>query len=305
MIKSEFELEILKCKKMSFETWTEEQISSLFEGVNLIRPSRNSSMFKYVSLRTNTSWDYFERMLNSSELMGATAKSLNDPFELSPHIFDDLRPSTIALAHEDRLLSERLNGSKIDKTEKYGDIDSFRSDAHAFLEKIVKYSRIISFCSRSNSPLLWSHYANSYQGACVHFFANAFNFRRDLISSVRYSSHRPTVPLSLALALSVRSASRTYNHRSGGEEEVNKYYFFTKASDWSYEEEIRIVYNVNNMSSYKFNPEGLASIIVGPQMSEKDEDRLRNLVNKSPLAHIPIKKARLSQNSFSVEIDDK
>jgi len=65
---------------------------------------------------------------------------------------------------------------------------------------------------------------------------------------------------------------------------------------------MRIVYDVNHMKSVKFEADGLASIIVGPRMSDEDEERLRNLVVNSKMPHITITRARLSTNSYSVEI---
>jgi hypothetical protein len=96
-----------------FESWTGEEIVRLQTGTNLKRPSDHQSMFKYVSLNTEASWEYLRRTLHSSELVGSAAASLNDPFELSPFIFDDLQPSTIAAAtkHNDR--PERLAGKKV------------------------------------------------------------------------------------------------------------------------------------------------------------------------------------------------
>ena len=83
---------------MSFEDWTSGEIERLALEVYPRRPSPNQSIFKYVGLNTKRSWDLFERLLKSSELVGSTFNSLNDPFELSPYQFDDLRPAAVASA---------------------------------------------------------------------------------------------------------------------------------------------------------------------------------------------------------------
>jgi len=35
------------------------------------------------------------------------------------------------------------------------------------LQNLLENARILSFCGRSDSPLLWSHYANAHRGACI------------------------------------------------------------------------------------------------------------------------------------------
>jgi hypothetical protein len=258
-------------------------------------------MFKYIGLNTKTSWDYFERMLNDLEIFGSTANSLNDPFELSPFIFDDLRPSVIAKSVGDNspTIMEILEGRpQISIEEKYADVESYREKAKNWLSKIERNSRIICFCERSDSPLLWSHYANSYKGACLHFFGKAFSSRIGQIGYVNYTPHRPTFPLSLALSL----ASKPHlNSSKIGKMEADRMYFFSKAIDWSYENEMRIVYDITSTKSIKIGKDGLAAIILGPRMVEEDQNKLRELVQKSPLSHVPIKLANLSTNSYSVQ----
>lgn len=259
-------------------------------------------MFKYVGLSNKTSWEYLGRMLNEFELVGSTATSLNDPFELSPFIFDDLRPKVVAQALGEREYSaiDRLqNKSPYKLEDKYSDLEPHREAARAYLSRTERNSRIICFCERSDSPLLWSHYANSYRGACLHFFGRAFATKSARIGYVNYTAHRPTFPMSLALALSAKPQRPS----SLLQMEAERMYFFSKALDWSYENEMRIVYNTNNAKAVSFGQDGLASIIVGPRMSQEDKDRLRDVVAQSAMPHLPVRQARLSNNSYSVEIE--
>tara|TARA_R110002012_G_scaffold317487_1_gene533990 strand:+ start:55311 stop:56156 length:846 start_codon:yes stop_codon:yes gene_type:complete len=266
----------------------------------LTRPGDHHSAFKYVGLNTKTSWDYFERTLNQHELVGATANALNDPFELSPFIFDDLRADTVAAATGFNGLLLKLQKLPAGVEENFPDMAPHRQVAEEYLARITRYSRVVSFCERSDSPLLWSHYAHSYQGACLHFVGRAFSHKSGKTGFVTYSEQRPTYPLSLALRLS-------NPHRDDSwvvaEAESDKLIYFSKAREWAYENEIRSVYNANSQSSASFNPLGLISVIVGPRMASEDIDRVKRLVAASPLRALPIRRARLSTNSFSVEID--
>ncbi|MQB34741.1 DUF2971 domain-containing protein [Rhizobium rhizogenes] len=287
---------------MSFEDWAEHEIAAVSSGLTLRVPSRHQSMFKYIGLSNKTSWEYFGRMLNEFELVGSTAASLNDPFELSPFIFDDLRPKVVAQALDDRgySINDRLqNKPPYELEEKYSDLKPHREAARAYLSRTERNSRIICFCERSDSPLLWSHYANSYKGACLHFFGRAFTAKSNRIGYVNYTAHRPTFPMSLALALSAKPQQPS----SLLQMEAERMYFFSKALDWSYENEMRIVYNTSDARAVSFGQDGLASIIMGPRMSQEDQERLRNVVAQSAMPHLPIRQAHLSANSYSVEIE--
>lgn len=288
---------------MSFEDWTSGEIERLALDVYLKRPSPHQSIFKYVALNGKKSWDLFERTLNACELVGSTYNALNDPFELSPHLFNDLRPITIARAvGEGASLASRIRGEPWAPDVLFADVARYETDAREAFAKIQQSARIIAFCDRSDSPLLWSHYANSYQGACLHFTGGAFKRRLSNFGYVSYSAHRPTYPLSLALELSARKRTG-HSEDSLRQAESDKLVFYTKAADWAYEREVRIVYNAPRQTSLPFLPDGLLSVIIGPRMSSDDEAKLRDLLGRSQVPHLPVRRASLSSNSFSVEID--
>jgi hypothetical protein len=251
-----------------FERWASEEIIRLQSGINLRRPSDYQSLFKYVSLSSETSWKHLYRTLHNSELTGSSALTLNDPFELSPYVFDDLTPNTIAEAvkHVDnaRWLSDQ---EPKPLKEVFPDITPYRKQAMDYLGTVATRYRIIAFCERIDSSLLWAHYANSYQGACLHFLAKGFRWHgRYTLGRVKYSKHRPAYPLSLALALStpVNGPPIPMNATPLRRAESNQILFFTKAEDWAYEAEARIVYEPKDNDVVKFKEDSLVSIIVGP-----------------------------------------
>jgi hypothetical protein len=122
---------------------------------------------------------------------------------------------------------------------------------------------------------------------------------------VSYSKYRPASPLSLALALSSkpdqpRTAKATPLQRA----ESNKILFFTKADDWAYEAEIRLVYDQTQHSVVSFNKDSLVSIITGPRFTEENRQRLDTVLKNSLYENIPIRQARLSKTTFTVEIGE-
>lgn len=291
-----------------FENWAGDEITSIQTGTNLKRPSDHQSLFKYISLDSELSWNHLERTLHELELVGAESEKLNDPFELSPCIFDDLQPSTIAASTKYNNFTERISGKQPRPLEEvFSDVALYRDQAQKFFHSLAKRYRIIAFCERSDSSLLWSHYANSYQGACLHFLAKGLRTRsRPTLGYVTYSKYRPTYPLSLALSLSPKRngppipENATYSNRA----ESEKILFFTKAEDWSYESELRLVYDVQRTPTVKFDKDGLVSIITGPRFSTKNRQRLDSILRGSKYYQsLIVRKARLSKTTFSVEID--
>lgn len=108
-----------------------------------------------MALNGKKSWDLFERTLNACELVGSTYNALNDPFELSPHLFNDLRPVTIARALGERAsLSSRMKGEPWDPDVLFADVAQYETDARQAFARIQQSARIIAFCDRSDSPLL-------------------------------------------------------------------------------------------------------------------------------------------------------
>ncbi|MGL3104912.1 DUF2971 domain-containing protein [Bradyrhizobium sp. BR 1432] len=285
----------------AFENWADDQISRLQTSINIRRPSEYQPLFKYISLASEASWEHLSRTLHSSELTGSVAANLNDPFEVLPCVFDDLNPDVIAEAVGHNALLERLQGTGRTVGEIFADRQRYVQQAGEYLIDISSRYRIVSFSERSDSALLWAHYSNSYQGTCLHFLPSGFEWHQRLnLGYVSYSQYRPTYPLSLALALSSKRSEKHFLRRA----ESEKTLFSTKSTDWSYEAEVRLVYEKKETSSVRFKPCSLVSIILGPRFSDEGRSRLMDLLRGTTYDRISVRRARLSKTTFSVEIDD-
>lgn len=86
--------------------------------------------------------------------------------------------------------------------------------------------------------------------------------------------------------------------------ESEKLLFFTKADDWAYESEIRLVYDPKESPAAKFHADSLVSIILGPRFTDERHQRLTDILNGARYENIALSKARLSKTTFSVEIAD-
>jgi len=279
--------------------WLSEELSVIVDGSKLVKPSPGQSLFKYISLDSERSWGLLYGTLKHGLLVGQAAKSLNDPFELSPSIFDDLRDDEfveMVVRKRNPFLKLTNDEHMLVPTAKARDI------AEDYIRDIQSGNLIISFSERHDSPLLWAHYANNYRGACLHFLGgNMFGYRDSLFGKVQYRENRPILPLSLAYNLADKqSRSRSVRLRAA----VQKLFFFEKAIDWSYEKEVRHVYSLTpNRDSVSFEQRNLLSIICGPRMAQDDKDRLRQIVSESAFTSIPILDAQVSKNSFGIFVD--
>jgi hypothetical protein len=189
-------------RELRFKHWLAVAMRS---GIHLRRSSDYQSLFKYVDLNSQISWDYLRKTLCNAELIGSGATSLNDPVELNPYIFDDLQPGTIAKAVKRIDLAFLHNGPPTPVTEIFPNREPFRQQARSYLEQIFDRTRIVAFCERVDSSLLWSHYADSYKGACLHFVSEGFH-RHLRLGNVNYSKYRPYYPLETRLSFSKAAA---------------------------------------------------------------------------------------------------
>mgnify|MGYP000185405157 CR=1 FL=1 len=261
----------------------------------------HESIYKYVSLDGKQSWNYFERMLEEGILIGSTLSSLNDPLEGSPKIFNDLNDSV----YEECCVYFDKDGIRRDEREFSNSIpmENLFKIVQERLDRTKQTARIISFARRSDSHLLWSHYAKSHHGACLHFSLAGFGDPKLAVGSVSYTQNRPVVPLSLLARLTL--APETDHHpedRTVLRRELYKGLFFTKPQDWSYEEEVRVIYSTTNMTNLKFRKQSLYEIILGAKCPTEVKHRIKSLVSQYA-PQVEIRQARLTQDTFSVEIE--
>lgn len=261
----------------------------------------HESVFKYVSLDGKQSWNYFERMLSENVLIGATLASLNDPLEGSPKIINDLSQEV----YEECCLYFDKDGIRRDER-RYSDslpYDELEGHVQERLTKTKDTARIISFARRADSHLLWSHYAKSHFGACLHFNLAGFDDPKLVVGAVSYTQNRPVVPLSLLARLALPPEKDHHvEDRKILRQELYRGLFFKKPLDWAYEEEVRIIYSTINMTNVAFKNAYLYEIILGAKADTETELRIRELVaNYAP--RIEIRRARLTRDTFGVEIE--
>lgn len=118
---------------------------------------------------------------------------------------------------------------------------------------------------------MWSHYGNSLRGGCLCFDTSKDVALFDKAQKVQYTD--------------LRSYQPNFN------------LYFTKASDWSYEQEWRIVVE---QDSDKIRTPSIAGIILGEKMSKDNQLSLGTLATKRT---INIYRAIADRDTFKIRIE--
>lgn len=143
-------------------------------------------------------------------------------------------------------LRENLQEKKV-KVSRFGDYGSindpfelaaydisdpeFRTAHRAVTDDFCKKLGFVCFSERMSSPVMWAHYADNHRGVCLEFDVTAEN-----IFKVTYKSRK------LFKGISLETYRNHVNH--GNIREV----YGTKAKDWAYEKEWRLLVGLQGSS---------------------------------------------------------
>lgn len=201
------------------------------------------------------------RLLCESETWYSTPSAFNDPLEGLPEVINDI----------DRLQLEELHDyvhPNDGQAVRYRHSWSWTEDGDDYRVSVEEYQRrieddirdnlakaldgrgILTLSKRWDSPLMWSHYADSHKGFCIEY--DATDRRCKFLRPVRYDSPRG-IRLSDLYRWKVRKEME-------GLEGVVASAFLCKAPDWEYEEEWRDVSRAKGVHSAPF---GVCGIVFG------------------------------------------
>lgn len=264
-------------------------------------------------------------VLKSNSIRFTPPNEFNDPFEFKFKI-NEITNFEDTLNHA----LNQLNDTVLTETEKYGlqdkkdeifdatiahlhefedsfnDLfgDFFGSKAAAtFYSELVDLSGVLSLSEDEKNILMWSHYADSHKGYCIgfnsqHDFFNAKRSEHDEFNHLRevyYTTDFPDKHINSLESIDV---------------------FLTKAIDWRYEKEWRIIkllsdadktLDLNNTKVHLFNipSDAVCEIIIGCNANDDFTKEICNLVNqRTDLSHVKLKKAEISKNQYKIILRD-
>lgn len=224
------------------------------------------------------------------------ASLLNETVWLSsPSAFNDPFDCAITLSREklqeslDHAVTEiaRRNGIPREQIENHDKIIEQDESAYEWLRNSLRTSmQKIGVLCLSATPyeiLMWSHYAENHKGFCVEYDFSEGTHLRKLAQPVRY---REVVP-SLSLA----------NLPKDAKDNFLEVCIFTKAKQWEYEQEWRVIMHEGGRSFQA--PSKVTSITFGVRMPLEEKIMIhRALRHKSG---ITFKEAQLPDDRFAVE----
>jgi hypothetical protein len=175
---------------------------------------------------------------------------------------------------------------------------SFEEGTRRLMARIAASVGMLCLTSRNDSILMWSHYANRHQGVCVQF--------RGLEElpcpplPIVYSDKYPELDL---LAYEPFLARQDELARAKQRELVERMYL-TKAKDWSYEHEWRIIdwaaARAGSRGFHSINPNHLTGIIFGCRITKEDGEKIRACVVQMKT---PIRLYQAAQSSTAFRLD--
>jgi hypothetical protein len=277
-------------------------------------------LFKYTGIKTA------EKILTSRMLRWSSPLLFNDPFDVPRELIPDatvddvregfsrvvielieddhrdlstVKPEVAAIveqALEMRRKSGALTNALIIATLKSQTKESgLRSESLDDLRRAwwkgLPTLRLLCLAESAKHQAMWHHYADKYEGVVLEF-STATN-GKDTFSQatqVNYPQEKPDTYSAYGFA---RLMCRNIEHSTT---EMFRQAIFTKAPDWAYEAEWRLVRSVKTHESdahtaeselytyYPFDPEELVGVYLGPQMKKDDRQAIMDLASKFPNA---------------------
>lgn len=243
-------------------------------------------LYKYLSLNRKGSagGSAFNRtgdIFRNQQMWMATLQSFNDPFEGRVHMsFEATNAQKLANARDHYAKS----GVIYSDHELHLKIRELELKYTSQPEWVSKTFGVLSLTANPQSILMWSHYANSHCGICIQLKSVAYE-TKDLVGMALPVQYDETIP--------------HMNWYTNGSLERATASILTKAQDWKYECEYRIV---RNTPGYISIPSGqIAGVIFGQRMSDEDKQEVSQWVNL--LDHpVAMYAAIMNENTYSMNI---
>ncbi len=275
------------------------------------RKHDRQSFFKYMSAATARA------VLASRALLWSSPVLFNDPFDVPRELSFGLAPADIVEALSARMAdlienppedtSELAPGVRlIVDTVKRGIAPQLRAELldglketaashrpagesmeslRAMWRATIPEFRILCLTESADHVAMWYHYADQYKGVVLEFGCDDLLDSAWLIAQqVEYSSVKPDVYTAAGWA-------NLLTHRQDlAVRKMLNSATFTKSSDWSYEREWRITSfkrptDTGPFTDYKFHPEELVGIYLGPMITREDRDAVISLSSWFPRSH--------------------
>ena len=190
------------------------------------------------------------------------------------------------------------------KSKQLNDENEIAIKTELFFSKFTPYLMNLytsCFTTKKNNILMWSHYAQSHKGVVVEFSPSYKPFTEGVLKKVDYDSKR--------FDFSINDYSCNLDM-----EKLVVSLLTTKGVDWKYEDEYRLIYDINKNKDelvwhdtfdnpyVRLDYESIKSIYIGRRASEIDIQTLKSILLEYQLeSRIDLHYVRLSHKGYKLE----
>lgn len=249
-------------------------------------------LYKYTP-HNNDSRKY--EIITKSQLWFSKVESFNDPIDSKLDYRQEYTPDEIKEYWKNFPSTKRENKSLEEIQNLYGNNESFVNNLNEEFNIYRSKLGVLCFSKNPENILMWSHYANNHKGIVYEFKPSLFTHKRT--SSFKAFPYKVNYPNDRCYNL------LSYTLTGDAKKEQFAYELLTKAKDWEYEEEYRMI-DFENSGNKTFKKDSLVSIIFGVRTNDIEIDIMKCLCKKNGLSHIQFKKAKFKEGKFEIEIID-
>lgn len=255
-------------------------------------------LYKYTP-HNNESRKY--KVITESQLWFSKIGSFNDPIDSKWDYIQQYTTDEIKKYWENFLKKKPHHTQTINEIlQNWGSNSSFIEQQNRVFDEYRKGLGVLCFSKNPTNILMWSHYANNHKGIVYEFKDDLFRNTDSLTENFNGNDNKV-----------IYSNDRSYDLLSytlTGEEKKAQFAkeLLTKAKDWEYEEEYRMIdfEILENDRNKNFKKESLISIIFGVRTNDIEIDIMKYLCKKYSFSHIQFKKAQFKKGKFEIEIID-
>ncbi|MDY1046982.1 DUF2971 domain-containing protein [Pseudomonas coleopterorum] len=233
-------------------------------------------LYKYQSVT-----EYSLKSLVERTVWMSSPASFNDPFDCAINL--DRKKLEESVAHAVSLLTKN-DGDLVDECTNLATPEN--EVAYAVLRtSLAAQMATIGVLCLTESPseiLMWSHYAQYHKGFCIEYRVDEGSLLESMARPVRYTEIYPSLSLK--------------NLPVDADENFIDICVHTKASQWSYEREWRVMAPVG-AKLYRA-PAPASAIIFGARMPDEDKRVIYELL--SPKSSIEFREAHLLEDVFGI-----
>ncbi|AQT95942.1 DUF2971 domain-containing protein [Pseudomonas azotoformans] len=237
-----------------------------------------SHLYKY-----QTKTEYSLASLKKGTVWLSSPTSFNDPFDCAINL--DRKKIKESLAHA---VDEITKGANVSEEAMLGFKTVKPADEIAYdqlresLKEVMQSIGVLCLSEVPDEILMWSHYANYHKGFCIEYALGENSILKEMAKPVRYTEIFPSLSL--------------VNLPSGAKDNFLEICIYTKAIQWRYEKEWRVIMDEGG-KLFKA-PAPISAIIFGARMPHNDKIEIYEALKKDK--NISFKEAYLLDGLFGL-----